>query len=105
MYRILLVLFTLPPVVMLLLVGLIDTALAATPSATPRSPNAAPAASDFGLPEAAPAGAGTGGPYEPVASDASDSDPGGWRIAADPRAERRFAPPAQRPLNRITLRF
>ena len=113
MFKVLFALLILPAIGMLLLAGVIvESAKAQFPARAPgaaavTAQAASPTASGFSLAAspAAPSGAGMGGPYEPVAADAGETDPGRWRISEDPRAERRFAPAARRPLNSITLRF
>jgi hypothetical protein len=96
MFKTLFALFMLPVLGVLLLVGVIVEAAQAQPPADPPPPGRA-------------AGA-TGGPYQPLAADSFPADsfePGAerWRVTTDSREERRFAPPPQRPLNGITIRF
>ena len=103
MYRALVTLFTLPILVLLLLVGIIDSALAAPP---PSMAAATPAGSTLAPAPATPCCGGSGGPYEPVAETTQDASDGArWRVSSDPRLERRLTPAPRRPLNTITIRF
>jgi hypothetical protein len=103
MYRTLASLFTLPILVLLLLVGIIDSALAAPP---PAMAAATPAGFTLAPAPAMPCCSGSGGPYEPVAETRQDVSNGArWRVSSDPRLERRLAPAPWRPLNTITIRF
>jgi hypothetical protein len=104
MYRALGALFTVP-ILVLLLVGIIDAALAATPpaiaTAMPAGVTIAPAPAP-----PMPCCRGSGGPYEAVAETTQDASDGArWRVWRDPRLERRLTPESRRPLNTITIRF
>jgi len=105
MFKALFAMFLLPVIGMLVLVGVIVESAQAQPpaDATPSAPA-----------RSAPPSGGSGGPYEPIAADgrtpddiATQPEPGAerWRVATDPRQERRFAPAAPRAYNAITLRF
>jgi hypothetical protein len=106
MHKILFALFMLPVLGMLLLVGVI------VESAKAQAPALAAAAAPRAMPPSR-AGDAVGGPYEPApavspvdeAAAALDSSGDRWRIVTDPELERRFAPPRQRRLNNVTLRF
>ena len=99
MYKALFALFLLPVIGMLVLVGVIVESAQAQPPAVASPPRTAGA---------------TGGPYQPLAADPALADgfepqpePGAerWRVATDPRQERRLAPPPPRRLNGVTIRF
>ncbi len=107
MFKTLFALFMLPALGMLLLVGVIAE------SAKAQVPAAAASAASRPTTAAHAANAAVGGPYEPApamsaAAEAAavlDSSGDRWRIVTDPELERRFAPPRQRRLNNVTVRF